>query len=169
MRGSTLQTGAMHELLAPPYQIDDPQWSPDGSRIAIIGGIMSDFGSTGGDVYLVDARTGESRDVTDGAPVSAQSLRWNDSSSLDFVAHVSGSMHLMRLDLTKRRRSRLTSLTNGEESLWSWSSARGGAVVALVRASFAEPPAVWAGAPHSLSQLTSSNAGAPRSTAKRFR
>ncbi len=92
-------TGAMHELLAPPYQIDDPQWSPDGSRIAIIGGIMSDFGSTGGDVYLVDARTGESRDVTDGAAVSAQSLRWNDASSLDLVAHVSGSMHLMRLDL----------------------------------------------------------------------
>ena len=57
-------TGAMHDLLAPAFQIDDPQWSPDGNRIAIIGGIMSDFGSTGGDVYLVDAHTGESRDVT---------------------------------------------------------------------------------------------------------
>ena len=154
-------TGAMHELLAPPYQIDDPQWSPDGSRIAIIGGIMSDFGSTGGDVYLVDARTGESRDVTDGAAVSAQSLRWNDASSLDLVAHVSGSMHLMRLDLTSSTQS-LTSLTNREESLWSWSSARGGAIVALVRASFAEPPEVWAGEPQALRQITSSNAGATR-------
>ena len=156
------QTGAMHDLLAPAYQIDDPQWSPDGSRIAVIGGIMSDFGSTGGDVYVVDAQTGESRDVTDGAPVSVQSLRWNDSSSLDVVAHVSGSMRLMRLDTTNIGTDSLTSLTNGEESLSSWSSARGGAVVALARASFAEPPALWAGAPDSLRQLTSSNAGATR-------
>ena len=43
----------------PSFQINDPQWSPDGREIAIIGGIMSDFGSTGGDVYLVDAQTGE--------------------------------------------------------------------------------------------------------------
>jgi dipeptidyl aminopeptidase/acylaminoacyl peptidase len=154
-------TGATHDLLAPPYQINDPQWSPDGSRIALVGGTMSDFGSTGGDVYLVDARTGESRDATDGAPVSVQSLRWNDSSSIDLVAHVSGAMHLMRLDLTNSTQS-LTSLTNGAESLWSWSSARRGAIVAMVRQSFADPPEVWAGEPQSLRQITSSNAGATR-------
>ncbi len=132
-------TGAMRDLLAPSYQINDPQWSPDGNRIALIGGIMSDFGSTGGDVYLVDARSGETRDVTDGAPVSVQSLRWNDASSLDVVAHVAGAMRLMRLDLAAPGTSALTSLTQRDESLWSWSSAQNGNVVALVRASFADP------------------------------
>jgi dipeptidyl aminopeptidase/acylaminoacyl peptidase len=155
-----LATGAMHDLLAPPYQIDDPQWSPDGSRIAIIGGIMSDFGSTGGDVYLVDAQTGASRDLTDGAPVSVQSLRWNDASSLDLVAHVSGAMHLMRLDVSNTGTTSLTTLTDRDESLWSWSSAKTGSVVALVRASFAEPPEVWAGPPAALRQISRSNAGA---------
>ena len=90
--------GSMHELLAPSFQIDDPQWSPDGKQIAVIGGIMSDFGSTGGDVYLVDAQTGKSRNLTAGAAFSVQSLRWNDASSLDCVAHVSGAMHLLRMD-----------------------------------------------------------------------
>ena len=41
-------SGALHGL-----QIAVPRWSPDGSRISFIGGIMSDQGSTGGDVYLV--------------------------------------------------------------------------------------------------------------------
>ncbi len=154
-----VRTGAMHDLLVPAYQIDDPQWSPDGKSIAIIGGIMSDFGSTGGDVYLVDAQTGSARDVTAGAPVSVQSLRWNDASSLDVVAHVSGAMHLMRLDAGS---GRIEALTDRPESLWSWSSAAHGAAVALVRASFDDPPEIWAGAPERLHRITNSNAGAVR-------
>ncbi len=152
-------TGAMHDLLAPPYQINDPRWSPDGKQIAIIGGIMSDFGSTGGDVYLVDATSGAARDVTAAAPVSVQSLRWNDPSSIDLVAHVSGSMHLMNLQVST---GRLSPLTSREESLWSWSSAKGSAIVALVRASFDAPPEVWVGSPAALRQISSSNAGARR-------
>ncbi len=152
-------TGALHDVLAPPFQIADPQWSPDGSRIAIIGGIMSDFIATGGDVYVVDAHTGESRNVTDGAPISARSLRWNDAGSIDMVAHLSGEMHLMRLDIAGGTTS-LTTLVARPESLYSWSSAKGGAVVALVRASFTEPPEIWVGAPSALRRLSNSNAGA---------
>ncbi|HMF28864.1 MAG TPA: prolyl oligopeptidase family serine peptidase, partial [Candidatus Cybelea sp.] len=153
-------SGAMRDLFKPSFQIADPRWSPDGSRIALIGGIMSDFTSTGGDVYLVDALSGESRDLTDGAPISAQSLRWNDDSSLDVVAHRSGSMHLMRLQIANTGTSSLTPLTDREESLWSWSSARAGAVVALVRSSFTDPPEIWAGPPAALRQINESNARA---------
>ncbi|MBV8530510.1 MAG: S9 family peptidase [Candidatus Eremiobacteraeota bacterium] len=150
-------SGAIRDVVVPPYQINDPQWSPDGKKIAMIGGIMSDFGSTGGDVYLVDAQKGTARDVTAGAAFSVQSLRWNDSAALDVVAHVSGSMHLMRVSLAT---GATTALTDREESLWSWSSARAGAVVALVRASFADPPEIWAGPPSALRQVSLSNAGA---------
>ena len=152
-------SGGLRDLLAPAYQIDDPQWSPDGTRIALVGGIMSDFGSTGGDVYIVDASTGATRDLTAGAPFSAQSLRWNDASSLDAVAHVSGAMRLLRVQADT---GAATPLTNRPESLWSWSSARRGAVVALVRQSFADPPEVWAGDPASLRQVSRSNARAVR-------
>ncbi len=149
--------GSMRDLLAPSFQIDDPQWSPDGKQIALIGGIMSDFGSTGGDVYLVDAQTGTPRNLTAGAALSVQSLRWNDASSLDCVAHVSGAMHLLRIDQAD---GKSTTLIGEPESLWSWSSARQGRVVALVRASFDNPPEVWAGAPQALRQVTQTNRGA---------
>ncbi|HVN69203.1 MAG TPA: S9 family peptidase [Candidatus Binatia bacterium] len=154
-------SGAMHDLLAPSYQIVDPQWSPDGKQIAIVGGIMSDFIAAGGDVYLVDARTGASRNVTEGQTFTAQSLRWNDAASLDVVAHLSGEMHLLRLSVAAER-PQIASLTTRAESLWSWSSAQNGAVVALVRASFDDPPELWAGAPSALRQVSHSNAHALR-------
>jgi dipeptidyl aminopeptidase/acylaminoacyl peptidase len=86
-------------------------------------------------------------------------LRWNDASSLDLVAHVSGAMRLMRLDVAS---GQLQSLTDRAESLWSWSSAKQGSVVALVRASFDDPPELWAGSPSHLQQISNSNAGATR-------
>jgi dipeptidyl aminopeptidase/acylaminoacyl peptidase len=152
-------SGAIRDLLAPPYQIDDPQWSPDGKQIAIIGGIMSDFGATGGDVYLVDAQTGGVRDLTAEAPISVQSLRWNDAASLDVVAHVSGAMQLMRVDAGG---GHIATLTDRPESLWSWSSANAGRQVALVRASFDAPPELWLGPPSHLRRVTDSNADARR-------
>ena len=50
----TLQadSGEMKSLYKPAQQIAVPRWSPDGSSIAFIGGLMSDEGSTGGDVFL---------------------------------------------------------------------------------------------------------------------
>lgn len=152
-------SGTMRDLLAPNYQLDDPQWSPDGKQIAIIGGIMSDFGSTGGDVYLVDAVTGKTRDATPGAPLSVQSLHWNDATGLDLIAHFSGEMHLIRLNTAD---AVATTLVGGPESLWSWSAVRGGSIVALVRASFDDPPELWAGPPSALRQITHSNSGATR-------
>ena len=41
-------SGPLHGL-----QIAVPRWSPDGKTIAFIGGLMSDQGSTGGDVWIV--------------------------------------------------------------------------------------------------------------------
>jgi hypothetical protein len=42
-------------------QIAVPRWSPDGKKIAFIGGLMSDQGSTGGDVWIVSAAEAASR------------------------------------------------------------------------------------------------------------
>ena len=43
-------SGPLHGL-----QIALPRWSPDGKAIAFIGGLMSDQGVTGGDVWIIDA------------------------------------------------------------------------------------------------------------------
>jgi len=149
----------MRDVLAPHFQIDAPRWSPDGRKIALIGGLMSDFGATGGDLYVVDPGTGAARDVTPSDALSVQSLQWIAPNRIDFVAHVRGAMHLMRLDLDGGSPA---PLTDRPESVLSWSAARGGGVVAIVRQSFDDPPEVWAGPPSALTALTNVNAGATR-------
>ena len=55
---------ALHGL-----QIAVPRWSPDGKIIAFIGGLMSDQGVTGGDVWLVSSLAAATpRDLTPGTP-----------------------------------------------------------------------------------------------------
>ena len=53
-------SGAARSLWKPPLQIACPRFSPDGKSIAVIHGLMSDEGSTGGDIWEVPA-SGESR------------------------------------------------------------------------------------------------------------
>ena len=66
-------------LFTPPdarHQIANPRVSPDGRSVAFISGLMSDFGSTGGDVYVASTTSGEAHDITPGLHASATSLGW---------------------------------------------------------------------------------------------
>ncbi len=55
---TTKTDGELHGL-----QIANPRFSPDGRRIAFIGGLMSDQGSTGGDIYSISASGGSPKDI----------------------------------------------------------------------------------------------------------
>jgi dipeptidyl aminopeptidase/acylaminoacyl peptidase len=84
--------GPLHGL-----QIAVPRWSPDGKSIAFIGGLMSDQGSTGGDVWLVSAAGGPPRDLTENRPTSPAWLEWGGKDHL-FVSELSGgNSQLIRL------------------------------------------------------------------------
>jgi dipeptidyl aminopeptidase/acylaminoacyl peptidase len=151
--------GGMHDLLVPKFQMNDPQWSPDGTQVAVVGGLMSDFGPVGGDVYVVDAQSGSSRDVTPGATFSVADLHWTKGDRIVLVAHVLGTLHLLSLD---PRSGSTTTLLAGEESLRSLTLAKNGVQMGLVRSSFATPSEIWAGTPQSLRQVTRANAGVPK-------
>jgi dipeptidyl aminopeptidase/acylaminoacyl peptidase len=76
---------------SPQQQIADPRISPDQKYVAFIGGLMSDFGSTGGDVYTVPLAGGPAVDVTPEMAASATSLSWEcpndpDHDHLSFTA-----------------------------------------------------------------------------------
>jgi dipeptidyl aminopeptidase/acylaminoacyl peptidase len=58
-------SGSLHGL-----QIALPRWSPDDARILFIGGLMSDRGATGGDIYGVPASGGTPVDLTEGTKVT---------------------------------------------------------------------------------------------------
>ena len=71
--------GSARVLLTPPdaqHQIANPRVSPDGKTVAFISGIMSDFGSTGGDVYELPLAGGGASDITPAMPASATSIGW---------------------------------------------------------------------------------------------
>ncbi len=57
-------------------QIANPRVSRDGRTVAFIAGIMSDFGSTGGDVYAVAADGGAAVNLTPDMRASATGIAW---------------------------------------------------------------------------------------------
>ena len=81
--------GPLHGL-----QIALPRWSPDGSQLAFIGGLMSDQGATAGDVYLVPAQGGEPVNVTPGITISPSWLTWTGNHTLLVSSIAGGSTRL---------------------------------------------------------------------------
>jgi dipeptidyl aminopeptidase/acylaminoacyl peptidase len=77
--------GPLHGL-----QIAVPRWSPDGKQIAFIGGLMSDQGVTGGDVWIIPAAGGQPVNLTPGRPSSPAWIEWDDNKNL-FVTELAGS------------------------------------------------------------------------------
>ena len=69
--------GPLHGL-----QIAVPRWSPDSKEIAFIGGLMSDQGVTGGDVWIVSASGGQPVDLTPQRPTSAAWIEWDGNRGL---------------------------------------------------------------------------------------
>src|SRR5207248_8681027 len=74
--------------------------SPDGKTIAYIGGLMSDQGATGGDVYTLPASGGPSVNRTPNLDSSASWIAWLPSSrQIVFVEHIDGCSGIARVDL----------------------------------------------------------------------
>ena len=76
--------GSLHGL-----QLALPRWSPDGQRLAFIGGLMSDQGSTGGDIYSVPAAGGEPTNLTPGIRVTPVWLAWKGTDRM-VVSQIAG-------------------------------------------------------------------------------
>jgi dipeptidyl aminopeptidase/acylaminoacyl peptidase len=69
-------SGRLRVLAAPKMQMNMPHVSPDGRTVAFIGGLMSDFGSVGGDVYTVSIDGGEPVDVTPNFAGTFNGIAW---------------------------------------------------------------------------------------------
>lgn len=91
-------TGGMRVIARPTTQINFPRVAPDGKSIAYIGGLMSDFGSVGGDVYVVPMLGGGApRNLTDGYKATFTSLQWRGQKLL-VSANVAGSEAVGTID-----------------------------------------------------------------------
>ncbi|MET0936884.1 MAG: prolyl oligopeptidase family serine peptidase, partial [Luteibacter sp.] len=88
-------TGPLKDL-----QVAVPRFSPDGSRIAFIGGLMSDQGSTGGDIWTVPA-AGDAApvDVTPGITTTPAWLAWTKADQLIVSEAAAGASRVSRYAL----------------------------------------------------------------------
>jgi len=80
-------------------QIAVPRWSPDGKTIAFIGGLMSDQGVTGGDVWTIPSTGGQPQNLTPQRPTSAAWITWEGNNHLDVSEIAGGDSQLIRLSL----------------------------------------------------------------------
>jgi dipeptidyl aminopeptidase/acylaminoacyl peptidase len=70
------ESGAVRQIARPNTQVRFPRISPDGKTVAYVGGLMSDYGSVGGDVWTVPFIGGAPSNRTPGYKATVTSLRW---------------------------------------------------------------------------------------------
>jgi len=140
------QTGKIAHVLKPAAQIAVPRFSPDGSKIAFISGLMSDEGSTGGDIYAVNSSGGEAVDLTPGRKSSPNWLQWLPSKQILFTETVDGGSAIASLNPETKEAE---VLWRGDESIHAGSDALSvaddGKTVAAVRSGWKLAPEVWSG------------------------
>ncbi len=137
---TTKISGPLHAL-----QIAVPKWSPDGKHIAFIGGIMSDQGSTGGDIYSIPSTGGDPSNIMPDKSVSASWIEWATPSAIRYVAHRGGGFVVSSYNvedlkpLPDSSEAYQQSISAGTDVL---STSKSGAY-AFISSSYANPPEVF--------------------------
>ncbi len=153
--------GSLHGL-----QIAVPRYSPDGRSIAFIGGLMSDQGSTGGDVYIVSSKGSK---ATGGVPVDVTANidgtpcfeGWLNRHVIGFVEDRRGHILLSSYNVDSHAPAGApldlgtVSIAGGPIKDAAWTELAGG--LAFVKRGPALPPEIWAGRWGAVQQVTHLN------------
>jgi dipeptidyl aminopeptidase/acylaminoacyl peptidase len=155
-------SGLMKSIYKPALQLNFPAWSPDGKSIAFIEGLMSDFGSVGGDIFLMPATGGKPQNLTPERKASASWLTWTKDGKIIAGEYAQGDSSVISLDPST---SKIDSRYRAEDlvSTGTWgpsvSVSDDGKISAAVRRSFSAPPEIWAGPIGNWKQITQRNKG----------
>ncbi|BDC49595.1 prolyl oligopeptidase [Bryobacterales bacterium F-183] len=164
------EAGKVTKLYTPEFQIAVPRFSPDGKQVAFIEGIMSDEGSTAGEIYVVDAAGGRPRNLTPERKSSPAWFQWAGSDRILFTEHVGGGSAIGVIDVGSGATERVwqadETLSAGRETM-SISVAADGRTVAAVRAGWSMPPEIYVGQPgREWRPFTNANASADAAMGK---
>ena len=143
-------------------QLAVPKVSRDGSTVAFVAGIMSDFGSTGGDVYSMNLDGGSAINLAPGMKASANSLSWRCDGHLQ--AELLAGDKMQFTDFGKGRQPATPKiLWSGSESLGDReagiSTACPTGMTADVHESFTTPPEIEVGLIGHWRDITATNRG----------
>jgi len=136
--------GPLHGL-----QIAVPRWSPDGKQVAFIGGLMSDQGVTGGDIYVLNSAGGSLRNLTPKLKTTPVWLYWQSNDKIAFTEIDSGATAFNSLNVaTGTQNDDATSAFVLPEAMGSGAldmslSIAADGTAAMIRSSFNRAPEVW--------------------------
>jgi len=155
------ENGDLKPVYKPPLQIAVPRWSPDGKAIAFIGGLMSDEGYIGGDIFTVSATGGNAHNVTPGIAASPSWLYWESPGNILFAENIDGQAGVSRVDLSSGKISllwngpdRISTIAEGEPAVSLGADRQTSAVI---RHSATHAPEIWAGKIGEWNQVTHIN------------
>jgi len=148
-------TGSVRNIARPNTQINAPRVSPDGKTVAYIGGLMSDFGSVGGDVWTVPFAGGNPVDATRDEKASVTSLAWTNG-GLRTVRLMGSDMQLAAPG------PKGTSVYWAQPSSFAAGDGRAafnadGSVAATIVSDFEHAPAIYAGPVKAPRKITGDN------------
>jgi len=158
----TTTQGPMHGL-----QMAVPRFSPDGTKIAFIGGLMSDQGSTGGDIWTVDVNGEHHHDITPGIDGTPTYISWTGNDNIGFVEDRRGHTLLADYVVSTQKQDGVQDLGETTVSGGPIKNAIGVSdhgVLAFVKSGHDTAPELWAGPFNGEKQLTHLNDGAKNPT-----
>ncbi len=138
--------GALHGS-----QIALPRFSPDGKHIALIAGLMSDQGVTGGDIYVLDAAGGPAHNVTPGVDFTPGWLTWTGKRALLVSAFAGGDTRLLSLHLAHGKPGKAHTLLTVPASTSDGSAMSSIALdarhdrFAFIHSTYTQPPEIYTG------------------------
>ena len=158
---------SFRQIAAPPVQMKYPRVSPDGTTVAFIGGLHSDFGPVGGDLWTVPLAGGVAMDRTPDFKGSFSSLIWRRS-ALFATAIVGDQNAVLSIDpVTGATRTLLSRPVTFQAGDGRVSIDRDGRLLAGVAESFTLAPHIAAGPLSSPRPITHENDAAPAQLAAR--
>ncbi len=164
------ENGAAKVIYSPvdnQQQLAEPKVSRDGSTVAFVAGIMSDFGSTGGDVYSLNLDGGSAVNLTPEMKASATSISWRCDGHLQVELLAGDKMQFADFGRAGQPGGNPPTtpkiLWSGEESFGDReagiSTACPSGITADMHESFTSPPEIGVGPIGHWRNITSSNAG----------
>lgn len=136
--------GALHKM-----QIAHPAWSPDGSTLAFLGGLMSDQGVTGGDIYTVPSAGGPATDVTPGIEFTPSWLTFTGKNALLVSSFAGGDAQLSAFTLNGTQTASHTELLSVPADISDGSAMSAVSLskscghIAFIHSSFEQAPEIY--------------------------
>ena len=176
--------GDATSIYKPALQVAVPRWSPDGTTIAFIEGLMSDEGFHGGDLFTIAADGQKLSNRTKGRKTSISSLFWQTPDRIIVTEFAGGSSAISELNFrpsgqrlavfaegrTRRGEESSDLADNSIRTIWqapeqvrafgnfpNFILSNDGKFAAAVRNTYETPPEVWAGPLGDWRQLTKNN------------